>query len=338
MKILITGAAGFIGFYLTKELLEYDYSVIGLDNINNYYSIDLKFNRLNKLGIDRKKAEVFDVKIKSEIYNNFEFFRSDIENKNQLDKIFKSNKFDIVCNLSAQAGVRYSIINPYAYINSNITGFLNVVECCRENKIDKLIYASSSSVYGNNNKIPFNEDDKVDKPESLYAATKKTNELIAHTYSSLYKIKTVGLRFFTVYGPWGRPDMAYFSFTKSILNDEEIKIFNDGNLERDFTYIDDIINGVVKIINTKLERQNLYEIYNIGNGSPVNLLNFVKILEKELNKKAIKKFVEMQPGDVNITYSDTKKLRNDFEFKTSISFKVGIRKFIKWYKEYYEKK
>lgn len=337
-RILVTGAAGFIGFHLIKQLIYNYHEIVGLDNINDYYSQKLKFDRLSELGIDKNNAKEFNIFVKSNKYKNFRFIRTNIECKHNLDKIFSERKFDIVCNLAAQAGVRYSLDNPNSYIKANTVGFFNIIDCCKQNKIDKLIYASSSSVYGNQNSIPFNENDKIDKPLSIYAATKITNELIAYTYSNLYKINTIGLRFFTVYGPWGRPDMAYFSFTESIIKGREIKIYNKGNLERDFTYIDDIICGLIKIVENNIENENNHEIYNIGYGNPINLLEFVKSLEKELKKGAVKKFVGMQPGDVNKTYADTKKLELDFNFKPKVSFRQGIKKFVKWYKDYYDEK
>ena len=331
---LVTGAAGFIGFHLSKRLLEEGCKVIGLDNLNDYYDVNLKKARLEILEKEDK----------------FTFVYADLQDKKAIDKIFQQNKIDIVVNLAAQAGVRYSIINPYAYIESNIMGFMNVLEACRHNEVEHLVYASSSSVYGANKKMPFSTSDNVDHPVSLYAATKKSNELMAHTYSHLYGIPTTGLRFFTVYGPWGRPDMALFLFTKAILNNEPIKVFNYGKMERDFTYIDDIIEGVVRVIanppkpneNYDIIRENPstssapYKIYNIGNNKPVELMEFIETIEKHLGKKAKMEFLPMQAGDVPKTYADVDDLVRDVGFKPETSIDEGIGEFVKWYKEYYE--
>lgn len=333
-KILITGAAGFIGFHLSKYLLETkEYKVIGIDNINNYYSTKLKEDRLEIL----KK------------YENFEFHKIDLIEKVRIDELFKKEKFDYVVNLAAQAGVRYSITNPYSYVDSNLIGFVNILEACRNNPVKHLLYASSSSVYGGNKIVPFSTDHNVDHPVSLYAATKKSNELMAHTYSHLYKIPTTGLRFFTVYGPWGRPDMAYFSFTKNIMDGKAIKVFNHGKMERDFTYIDDVVEGIYKLIN-KIPKENKewdeekdsisesfapYKIYNIGNGSPVQLMEFINILEEKIGKEAKKIYMEMQPGDVLRTYADTSDLEKEINFKPSTKLADGLEKFVEWYKEYY---
>jgi len=331
-SILITGAIGFIGSNLTLKLLEENKSVtiVGIDNINDYYDVKLKEYRLNKL----KK------------YSNFIFIKDDISNKDNLLKLFKKYKFDIVVNLAAQAGVRYSIDNPDSYIKSNIIGFYNILEACRHYPVKHLIYASSSSVYGNNSKIPYSTSDKVDMPVSLYAATKKSDELLAYAYSNLYDIKTTGLRFFTVYGPCGRPDMAYFGFTNKLINNEKIKIFNYGNCKRDFTYIDDIVEGIIRVIKTDIsKRKDNYKIYNIGNGHPVNLLDFVKILQEELvNAKVLDKdfdfeshteLVPMQKGDVPITYADTSDLEKDFGYKPTTDLREGLREFALWYKDFY---
>lgn len=335
-KILVTGAAGFIGYHLCKRLLNQGHHVFGIDNINDYYDIELKFSRLNQLGIEKESASVFCKITKSKIYGNrMKFFRINIEDKEQLFELFKANSFDVVCNLAAQAGVRYSIDNPSAYTSSNIIGFLNILECCRYNKIKRLVYASSSSVYGNNEKIPFNESDNVDHPISLYAATKKSNELMANVYSHLFGLETIGLRFFTVYGPWGRPDMAYFMFTDAIINGKPIKVFNNGELSRDFTYIDDIIDGVVNTILNESKNKNLFKLYNIGNGSPVNLLDFINIIEDLIGTSAKKEMLSMQPGDVIQTYADTKSLEQDYTYNTNIEIKYGIEKFISWYRNYY---
>lgn len=338
MKILVTGAAGFIGFYVSKILLSKGHNVIGIDNINNYYDPNLKFSRLNELGISSTDASIFNEKCKSEI-DNFSFYRMNIEDRIELPKLFKKEKFDIVCNLAAQAGVRYSIENPETYVDSNLVGFLNILECCRQGRIKHLVYASSSSVYGLNKKIPFSTDDYVDKPISLYAATKKSNELMAHTYSHLFKIQTTGLRFFTVYGPWGRPDMAMFLFTDAIINDKPINVFNYGKMERDFTYIDDIAEGVTRVIEktlkNRIDNNDYYKIYNIGNNSSVNLLNFIKEIEINLGKVATKNMMPMQPGDVEQTWADVDQLINDYDYCPNTSIKAGVKSFIKWYKEYY---
>ena len=337
--ILVTGAAGFIGANLAKRILkeEKNVKVIGLDSMNEYYDVRLKKNRLKEL----KK------------YNNFIFIKGNISDKNLIKEVFEKYKPSIVVNLAAQAGVRYSITNPDTYIESNIIGFYNILEACRHNPVEHLVYASSSSVYGGNKKVPFSTDDKVDNPVSLYAATKKSNELLAHAYSKLYDIPTTGLRFFTVYGPAGRPDMAYFGFTNKLLAGETIKIFNYGNCKRDFTYIDDIVEGVVRVMKGAPDQVKgedglpipPYTIYNIGNNSPENLLDFVNILQEELVKakvlpedyefEAHKELVAMQPGDVPTTYADTSALERDFGFKPSTSLREGLRKFAEWYKEYY---
>jgi UDP-glucuronate 4-epimerase len=315
MNILITGAAGFIGYHLCKKLLEDENIILGIDNLNNYYNPMLKLNRLNQL----------------KSYKNFEFNKIDIINRKLITSVFKKFKPNKVINLAAQAGVRYSLENPYAYIDSNLVGFLNILELCRQNETEGFVYASSSSVYGENNKIPFSIQDRVDKPISLYAASKKANELIAHSYSHLYGLHTTGLRFFTVYGPWGRPDMAYYIFTKKILNEEPISVFNNGNMKRDFTFIDDIILGTKAAI----EKNYSFEIFNLGNNKSVNLLDFIKIIEKKLNKKAIINFQPMQSGDVKETYADISVSEEKLGFKPKISIDKGMQKFIKWYKSYY---
>jgi len=338
MKILVTGAAGFIGFYVSKVLLSKGYKVIGIDNINDYYDVNLKFSRLNELGIIKKEATVFNKECISK-NDNFSFFRMDIEDRNELPKLFKKEKFDIVCNLAAQAGVRYSIENPETYVDSNLVGFLNILECCRHNNIKHLVYASSSSVYGLNKKIPFSTEDNVDNPISLYAATKKSNELMAHTYSHLYNIPTTGLRFFTVYGPWGRPDMAMFLFTHAIVNNNPIKVFNHGNMERDFTYIDDIVEGVIRIIEKSTEKRiqnnEYYKLYNIGNNNSIKLLDFIKEIELNLDKIAQKEMLPMQPGDVERTWADVRELIKDYDYRPNTSIKDGVKSFIDWYKNYY---
>ncbi len=337
MRILVTGAAGFIGSFLCKKLLETtNDEILGLDNLNDYYDVSLKEARLEML----------------KPYNKFLFIKGDISDKPFIDKLFDEYKFDVVVNLAAQAGVRYSIDHPDVYINSNIVGFYNILEACRYHPVQHLVYASSSSVYGGNTKVPFSTDDKVDNPVSLYAATKKSNELIAHAYSKLYNIPTTGLRFFTVYGPMGRPDMAYFSFTNKLIKGETIEIFNYGNCKRDFTYVDDIVKGIIKVMNKPPVKKDgedglpipPYKIYNIGNNNPENLLDFVQILSEELVKAGVlpkdydfeshKKLVPMQKGDVPITYADTSDLERDFGYKPSTSLRDGLRKFAEWFFEY----
>lgn len=335
MKILVTGAAGFIGFHLTKRLLAQGIHVIGVDNMNEYYDVSLKNDRLKIL----------------KRHPNFEFYKLDISNEKKLDEIFQDRIIHVVINLAAQAGVRYSIDNPVSYVNSNLLGFVNVLEKCRQYKVKHLIYASSSSVYGANTKIPFSTKDPVNHPVSLYAATKKSNELIAHTYSHLFNIPTTGLRFFTVYGPWGRPDMAYYSFTQNIIEEKTIKVFNNGDLRRDFTYIDDIIEGIMRLIesppqyNNKWDRANPdpsssyapYKIYNIGNNNPIKLMDFIYILEKLIGKKAEIEFLPMQPGDVKETYADIHDLQSDIGFYPSTPVEEGLNKFVKWYNTYHLK-
>ncbi len=338
--ILITGAAGFIGSNLVKELFNTvdDIKIIGIDNMNDYYDVSIKEYRLDEI---------------NKLNKNFIFIKGDISDKETIDNLFNEYKPSIVVNLAAQAGVRYSITNPDAYIKSNLIGFYNILEACRHNEVEHLVYASSSSVYGSNKKVPYSTDDKVDNPVSLYAATKKSNELMAHAYSKLYNIPSTGLRFFTVYGPAGRPDMAYFGFTNKLLKGETIEIFNYGNCKRDFTYIDDIVEGVKRVMqgapDKKLGEDGLpippYAVYNIGNQNPENLLDFVDILQQELidagvlpkdyDFEAHKKLVPMQPGDVPITYADTTPLEKDFGFKPSTPLRTGLRNFAKWYKEFY---
>jgi UDP-glucuronate 4-epimerase len=336
MRILITGAAGFIGFHLSKYLVENGHEVLGLDNINNYYDPKLKYDRLTELGIDSSEAQLDNTVCKSAKFNNFSFIRLNLEDRENLPNVFERFKFDKVMNLAAQAGVRYSIENPNVYIDSNIVGFLNLLECCRNYKIKHLIYASSSSVYGQNDKIPFSVSDNVDHPISLYAATKKSNELMAHTYSHLFGIKTTGLRFFTVYGPWGRPDMAMFLFTDAIVKGKPIKVFNNGDLERDFTYIDDIVEGIMKIINSKKDISTAnYSLYNIGNSKPIKLMDFIQEIEKQLGLKSKKEMYPMQPGDVNRTWADIDTLKEDFDYNPNTPVETGVKSFISWYKEYY---
>jgi UDP-glucuronate 4-epimerase len=336
MKILVTGAAGFIGYHLVKSLVESNYEVIGLDNINNYYNVDLKFDRLNELGISKDTAVDFLNLSNSNLFKNFKFIKMNLEDRVNLPKLFKNEKFDVVCNLAAQAGVRYSIENPETYIDSNIVGFLNILECCRNYNIKKLVYASSSSIYGNNEKVPFNELDNTDKPVSLYAASKKSNELMAHTYSHLFKLNTIGLRFFTVYGSWGRPDMAYYLFANAIVKNSPIKVYNNGDLSRDFTHIDDIVIGIKSTLLSDSSNKKLYELYNIGNNKPVVLTKFIEIIEKHLDKKAIKKMLPMQDGDVKKTWASISKIKEDYNFKNSVSLDVGIKEFISWFITYHK--
>lgn len=344
--ILVTGSAGFIGSNLVKELLKTneEISIIGFDSVNDYYDVSIKEYRLAEI---EKLAE-------SKPKCKYTFIKGNLADKALIEKIFTENKIDIVVNLAAQAGVRYSITNPDAYIESNIIGFYNILEACRNHPVEHLVYASSSSVYGGNKKVPFSTDDKVDNPVSLYAATKKSNELMAHAYSKLYNIPSTGLRFFTVYGPAGRPDMAYFGFTNKLVNNETIKIFNYGNCKRDFTYVDDIVEGVKHVMMSPPEKKNgedglpvpPYKIYNIGNNNPENLLDFVQILSEELIRAGVlpqdydfdahKELVPMQPGDVPVTYADTSALENDFGFKPSTSLREGLRKFAEWYKNFYK--
>ncbi len=335
--ILVTGAAGFIGFHLTKALLKRGYTVIGLDNINDYYDVDLKYARLGLLGIDRSSAEQELALCESSTFSSrMRFIKMNLEDREALPQLFKNCKIDIVCNLAAQAGVRYSIDNPEIYADSNIIGFLNILECCRNFKVDKLVFASSSSVYGNSEIVPFKESQNVDHPISLYAATKKSNELMAHCYSHLYGFETIGLRFFTVYGPWGRPDMAMFLFTDAILNDMPIQVFNNGELSRDFTYIDDIVSGIVSTLIAKSNNKALYKLYNIGNSRPVKLLSYIQEIERALNKKAIKNMMPMQAGDVRQTFADVSELKKDYNYEPNTPISKGIDEFVLWFKSYYK--
>ena len=336
MKILVTGAAGFIGYHLVKTLIEDNHEVIGLDNINDYYSTNLKFDRLKELGINKDSAKDFLSLSGSNLFKKFKFIRMNLEDRENLPKLFKNQKFDVVCNLAAQAGVRYSIENPETYIDSNIVGFLNILECCRNHNINKLVYASSSSVYGDNKKTPFEEIDNTDKPISLYAASKKSNELMAHTYSHLFKLNTIGLRFFTVYGSWGRPDMAYYLFADAITKDKAIKVFNDGDLSRDFTHVDDIVIGVKSVLLTDSSTKKLHELYNIGNNKPVVLTKFIETIEKYLGKKSIKKMLPMQDGDVKKTWASISKITKDYNFQNNVSLDEGIKEFINWFKVYHK--
>ncbi|EIT1270095.1 NAD-dependent epimerase [Staphylococcus pseudintermedius] len=334
MKILITGVAGFIGSHLAKKLIAKDHEIIGVDNINDYYDPKLKEDRLKSIG-DK----------------NFKFYKTDIEDDQKLSEIFEEHHPSVVVNLAAQAGVRYSLENPRAYINSNIIGFMNILECARHYHIDNLIYASSSSVYGANTSKPFSTSDNIDHPLSLYAATKKSNELMAHTYSHLYNIPTTGLRFFTVYGPWGRPDMALFKFTDAIVHDRPIDVYNHGQMMRDFTYVDDIVEAMSRLIKRPAQPNNEwdgakpdpgssyapYKIYNIGNNSPVRLMAFVEAIENKLAKTAQKNFMELQPGDVPETYANVDDLYRDINFKPETSIQEGVNQFIDWYLDYYDK-
>ena len=333
---LVTGTAGFIGFHLCKRLLDDGNNVVGIDNVNSYYEVNLKFARLDIL----------------KQFSNFAFHKIDIADLHDMELVFSRQSrspFDAVVNLAAQPGVRYSLKNPHSYINSNIVGFTNVLECCRHNNVKHLVFASSSSIYGMNNKVPFSVSDNVDHPVSLYAASKKANELMAHTYAHLYGLPCTGLRFFTAYGPWGRPDMAYFSFTKAIMEGTPIDVFNFGKMKRDFTYIGDIVEGVVRVMN-KIPQPNPdwnrtnpdpgssyapYKLYNIGNNNPVELKKFIEILETNIGKKAQKNMLPMQPGDVPITYADVDDLMNDVGFKPSTPLEYGIQRFVEWYRGYY---
>jgi UDP-glucuronate 4-epimerase len=332
-KILVTGAAGFIGFHLSQRLLQRGDEVVGLDNLNDYYDVNLKIDRIKHFAMER----------------NFKPVRIDLADRDGMARLFAEEKFDAVVNLAAQAGVRYSLKNPHSYIDSNVSGFLNILEGCRHNGVKHLVFASSSSVYGANTKMPFSVHQNVDHPVSLYAATKKANELMAHTYSSLYSLPCTGLRFFTVYGPWGRPDMALFLFTRAILEDKPIEVFNCGKMQRDFTYINDIIEGMVRVMEKIPAPDPLwnglnpdsatsyapYKLYNIGNNNPVELLTFIEILESCLGRKAQKNFLPIQPGDVPATYADVDDLIRDVGFKPSTSLEEGIRKFVEWYETYY---
>lgn len=349
MKILVTGTAGFIGFHLAKELVKRGDEVVGLDNINDYYDVNLKYARLNKSGVRINENE-YNTLIESHKYKNYKFVKLNLEDKETLYSLFESEKFDVVCNLAAQAGVRYSLVNPHAYIDSNIIGFTNILESCRHNHVKHLVYASSSSVYGLNETMPFSVHHNVDHPVSLYAASKKSNELMAHTYSHLYNIPTTGLRFFTVYGPWGRPDMALFIFTKAILNGDSIDIYNNGDMSRDFTYIDDIVEGIKRVIDAPPQSNKNwtgnkpdpssskapYKIYNIGNDNPVKLMDFIQAIEAKTGKKAEKNFLPIQPGDVVKTWANVTDLKNNFDYKPNTSIEKGVSMFIDWYKEFYK--
>jgi UDP-glucuronate 4-epimerase len=353
MKILVTGTAGFIGSHLAIKLLERGDEVVGLDNINDYYDVNVKYGRLQRGGIIENLEDGKDIAynqlLSSSKYANYKFIKLNLEDKDAMMKLFEEQKFDAVCNLAAQAGVRYSLTNPDAYMGSNIIGFMNILECCRHNNVTNLSYASSSSVYGLNEKLPFSTDDNVDHPISLYAASKKSNELMAHTYSHLFGIRTTGLRFFTVYGPWGRPDMALFLFVKAALEDKAIDVYNHGNMSRDFTYIDDIVEGIVRVIdnpaksdpswNGKDGRASTslapYKVYNIGNNAPVKLMDFIEAIEKKVGKTIKKNFLPLQAGDVPATYANVNDLIEDLDYKPNTPIQDGINKFVDWYLEFF---
>lgn len=347
-KVLVTGTAGFIGFHLARRLIDLGFEVTGLDAVNDYYDVELKVARLKETGIAREDLD-YNREVTSSKYSNYRFYQLALEDRESIHGLFERSGFDVVVNLAAQAGVRYSLTHPHVYLDSNVTGFLNVLEACRHHPVKNLIYASSSSVYGLNKKMPFEVRSNVDHPVSLYAASKKSNELMAHTYSHLFGIPTIGLRFFTVYGPWGRPDMALFIFTKAILEGRPIQVFNHGNMERDFTYIDDIVGGIEKMISMPpLPTPNWnpempdpssssapYRIYNIGNASPVRLTRFIEELEEALGKTAEKDWMPIQPGDVEKTWADVSALNRDFGYNPGTPIEEGIRKFVDWYKSYY---
>ena len=329
MKILVTGAAGFIGMHTILAQIKQNHEIVGIDNINDYYDVELKLARLKECGIVGNCNQ----KTTSSRYKNYTFIKSDISDRNFLENLFMEEKFDVVCHMAAQAGVRYSIVNPYVYIDSNISGFLNILECCRHFQPCHFVYASSSSIYGLSDSMPLTTDMPANNPISLYAATKKSNELMAHAYSHLYNIPTTGLRFFTVYGPWGRPDMAPFIFTKAIFEQKPIKIFNNGNMKRDFTYIDDIVNGVCAVLNSPPQKS--CNIYNIGASAPVSLMDFISEIEKAAEKMAVKEMHAMQPGDVVETYADVSGLAKDYDYRPSVGIEEGVARFVKWYKSVY---
>lgn len=349
MKVLVTGAAGFIGYHTVLRLLERGDEVVGIDNINDYYNIRLKYGRLNECGIDPEKASQWNSDVRSARYPEYRFLRLDLADREGIADIFMSEKFQRVVHLGAQAGVRYSLVNPHAYIDSNIAGTLNILEGCRHTDTEHLVYASSSSVYGLNETMPFSTSDSVDHPVSLYAATKKSNELMAHSYSKLYNIPTTGLRFFTVYGPWGRPDMALFLFTKAILENTPIDVFNNGEMSRDFTYVDDIVECVLRVLDHPAQPDKQwsgakpnpstspapYRVYNIGNSSPVRLTDFIEAIEEALGKKAEKNYLSLQKGDVPATWADTSDLEKTFGYKPATPVKDGIGRFVQWYRNFY---
>jgi UDP-glucuronate 4-epimerase len=347
-NVLVTGTAGFIGFHLARKLVDQGYHVTGLDIINDYYDVNLKFDRLSVAGIDREMV-AYNQLVTSKTSANYQFIQLKLEDRDALHEWFTNRKFDVVVHLAAQAGVRYSLTHPQAYVDSNITGFLNILEACRHHPVENLIYASSSSVYGLNKNMPFATSSNVDHPVSLYAASKKSNELMAHTYSHLFGVPTIGLRFFTVYGPWGRPDMALFLFTKAILAGEPIEVFNHGNMERDFTYVDDIVGGIERMVgaphpfregwNPESPDPSFssapYRIHNIGNSSPVKLTSFIEAIEQALGKKAQRKMMPIQPGDVEKTWADVDSLKQDYHYNPNTPVETGIQRFVEWYREYY---
>ncbi len=347
MKILVTGAAGFIGFHMARRMTREGHEVVGLDNMNDYYSPNLKYARLQELGIDKQDVELGKV-TENKRGASFRFFKSDLEEKENIDRLFEQEAFEGVIHLAAQAGVRYSIKNPYEYIGSNVTGFLNILEAMRHNPVEHFVFASSSSVYGANTKVPFSVSDNVDHPVSLYAATKKSNELMAHTYANLYDIPTTGLRFFTVYGPWGRPDMAYYLFTDAIVNGNPIKVFNHGEMERDFTYVQDIVEGIFRLIPKPPEGDETwsgedpdpsssfapYRLFNIGNSNPVNLMKFIEEIENQLGIEAQKDMMDIQPGDVPVTWANVEDLYSYINFRPQVGLEEGIGAFVAWYREY----
>ncbi|MBL7127367.1 MAG: NAD-dependent epimerase [Ignavibacteria bacterium] len=348
MKYLITGTAGFIGFHVAKKILQNGDYVLGLDNINDYYDVEMKYARLNELGLEKKGIKHNKI-LNSKIFENHQFINIDLEDRINVEKVFKKIKFDIVINLAAQPGVRYSLVNPYRYVNSNLNGFLNILESCRHNPVKHLIFASSSSVYGLNKKMPFSVQDNVDHPISLYAASKKSNELMAHTYSYLFNFPVTGLRFFTVYGPWNRPDMAVYLFSRAIMENKTINVYNFGNMWRDFTYVADIVDCILKVVehppkgNSKwLEKDPdpsssiaSYKIYNVGNNTPVKITDVIELIEKGLGKKAKINFQPLQPGEVTKTFADIDDLKKDFDFIPKVSFQEGIKQFISWFKSYH---
>ena len=329
MKVLVTGIAGFIGFHVAKRLLDEGYEVVGFDNLNDYYDVQLKIDRLKELQVENLENNWISKNSK------LKFLKADLLDKEVLMNLFRDEKFDYVIHLAAQAGVRYSLDAPQKYIDSNITGFLNVLECCRNYPVKHLVFASSSSVYGLNSKVPFSTDDRTDSPISLYAASKKTNELMAHTYSHLFKIPTTGLRFFTVYGPWGRPDMAMHLFTEAIINGQPIKVFNNGDMSRDFTYVDDIVESIMRLIHLAPDNEQLpMNLFNIGNNKPEKLTDFIEEIERTTSKNSMREFLPLQAGDVEITYADVKSLIEYIKYKPQTSIKVGVKKYINWYKKY----
>jgi UDP-glucuronate 4-epimerase len=334
-KVLVTGAAGFIGFHLVLSLSKKGYTIVGLDNINDYYDPQLKFSRLGQCGISVDDI-AWNQKVQSSTLPGYSFVRMNLEDRDSIYALCANEGFDTIINLAAQAGVRYSLENPQAYVEANVMGFINILEAARHNNIKKVVYASSSSVYGNSGIMPFSVTDNVDHPVSVYAATKKSNELMAYTYSHLFGIKTIGLRFFTVYGPWGRPDMAMYLFTNAILKGEPIKVFNNGNLSRDFTYVDDIISGVVATAEIDNADLPLYELYNIGNSSPVQLENFIDMIEEKTGKKAIKEYLPMQPGDMEATWANVDDFKENYNYNPHTGLEKGVGEYVKWFESYYK--